>query len=1270
MNRHAIPGDSDDLYSVFMACLRVGKFDRALLLLKRANTSALSTPDERVHLHNQYIRAVLDQARITSDVKQVETLHQWYEMYINRQRLPRTAETIACMLKASILSERGFRLHRLVKRYMSMAPGEAGLEVLSMAEILSDADLAVITDICPVYNFTPEPEPADDVQADPEATAMNGPSPTPELLQTPQQGEGLATLIKGLSYIRTLDTVDISKLPIEKQKEVQLQIERDTIANAIEKWRADAEKMKKMGINPLLGSGSSTEQGSLSQNLASWMEAIELRIKQEMTLIDISEKKDVKSDEDHERCLYGPFIRDADPSRLAAVTILTVINMSAMLGADKGVVSSRLVMGVSNYVQEDLLQQRRAKAKAQKARLRRVKFNADAEERKSIQRTPASSSEEEKTPPPVIQPGLSEDDILERSEKPWSLSIKAQVGSFLVRSLVENSKINVVKRLSKHSKPISQLQPAFTHMYQPRRGKKVGVVFLNPHLIEQLKKEPISDHVAKHLPMVVEPRPWKGVTDGGFLEGKNNLVRVKSGDKEQKMYAAAAVKDGSLDTFLKGLDALGKTAWQIDRKLFDVMLQAWNTGEKIANIPALNPKLESPPEPEPSDDPSVRKMWLRDVKLVENERQSLHSQRCFINLQLEVARTFRNQTIYFPHNVDYRGRAYPIPTYLNHMGADHTRALMRFAKGKELGIRGLRWLKIHLANVYGLDKASFDEREAFAMDNIANINNSAKNPLDGKKWWLEAEDPWQCLAACFELSAALELPDPTKFVSHIPIQQDGTCNGLQHYAALGGDKVGARQVNLEPGDRPADVYSAVAEGVKERIAADVQEKHPFGAIMTGKITRKVVKQTVMTNVYGVTFSGAKKQVCKQLDALYPTLGEDNGTTNITLASYVARHIFTSLASMFRGAHDIQYWLGEIGGRVCRALTHAQIEQIASEFAEQERGKKTKTKAADTGKTSKGKKSAALKLDDLIRQFRSTVVWTTPLRLPVVQPYRKSTKKEVRTCLQAITYPISDQTDPVNRRKQLQGFPPNFIHSLDASHMLLSALQCHDVGLDFAAVHDSFWTHACDVDQMNSILREAFIQIHEEDVVGRLASEFRARHKGSLYLAHIDPLSPVAQKIKELRSNSKLTPSEELLLEHKRNTLRLSGNPWDLEAAKQIVTPASVYEDMDAAEEDVTIKEDSKNLGIGEMPTELEEAEELQAMKEKMEQMSEDGYVDDPVDIPAEETAPEVTRTSAAKSVKNPIAIWLPLTIPDIPKKVSSYSIGPSARELVTDLNLG
>ena len=39
------------------------------------------------------------------------------------------------------------------------------------------------------------------------------------------------------------------------------------------------------------------------------------------------------------------------------------------------------------------------------------------------------------------------------------------------------------------------------------------------------------------------------------------------------------------------------------------------------------------------------------------------------------------------------------------------------------------------------------------------------------------------------------------------------------------------------------------------------------------------------------------------------------------------------------------------------------------------------------------------------------------------------------------------------------FPPNFIHSVDSAHMMLTAIACNKAGLSFAGVHDSYWTHA-------------------------------------------------------------------------------------------------------------------------------------------------------------------------------------------------------------------
>lgn len=95
-----------------------------------------------------------------------------------------------------------------------------------------------------------------------------------------------------------------------------------------------------------------------------------------------------------------------------------------------------------------------------------------------------------------------------------------------------------------------------------------------------------------------------------------------------------------------------------------------------------------------------------------------------------------------------------------------------------------------------------------------------------------------------ELRAALESGDPEGYMSTLPVHQDGTCNGLQHYSALGGDGEGAAQVNLAATDRPSDVYTHVANMVNEIVEKDAAAGDSIAQMLVGKVSRKVVKQTV------------------------------------------------------------------------------------------------------------------------------------------------------------------------------------------------------------------------------------------------------------------------------------------------------------------------------------------------------------------------------------------------------------------------------------------
>lgn len=54
------------------------------------------------------------------------------------------------------------------------------------------------------------------------------------------------------------------------------------------------------------------------------------------------------------------------------------------------------------------------------------------------------------------------------------------------------------------------------------------------------------------------------------------------------------------------------------------------------------------------------------------------------------------RAFYYPHNLDFRGRAYPMHIHLQHMSSDLCRSLLQFADARPLGASGLRWLCIQV----------------------------------------------------------------------------------------------------------------------------------------------------------------------------------------------------------------------------------------------------------------------------------------------------------------------------------------------------------------------------------------------------------------------------------------------------------------------------------------------------------------------------------------------------------------------------------------------
>ncbi|KAK7250654.1 hypothetical protein RIF29_33212 [Crotalaria pallida] len=628
-------------------------------------------------------------------------------------------------------------------------------------------------------------------------------------------------------------------------------------------------------------------------------------------------------------------------------------------------------------------------------------------------------------------------------QKPWGQEAQIKVGSRLVQLLVETAYIQPPANQSADSPP--DINPAFKHTLKTvatdsqKGSRRYGVIECDPLVLKGIEKT-ARHMVIPYMPMLVPPINWTGYDKGAYLFLPSYVMRIH-GARQQREAVKRAPKN-QLDPVFEALDTLGNTKWRVNKKVLSVIDQIWANGGRLADL-VDRENVPIPEEPDTADEAEIRK-WKWKVKTTKKENNERHSQRCDIELKLAVARKVKDEEgFYYPHNLDFRGRAYPMHPYLNHLGSDLCRGILEFAEGRALGKSGLHWLKIHLANLYagGVDKLSYEGRVAFTENHLDDIFDSADMPLEGKRWWLQAEDPLQCLAACINLSEALRSPTPETTISHMPVHQDGSCNGLQHYAALGRDKLGAAAVNLVGGDQPADVYSGIAARVLEIMKRDA-DKDPqtnpnalHARHLISQVDRKLVKQTVMTSVYGVTYIGARDQIKRRLKERCAI--EDDSELFVA-SCYAAKTTLIALEEMFEAARSIMSWLGDCA--------------------------------------------------KVIASTNQAVRWITPLGLPVVQPYRQIGRHLVKTSLQILT--LQRETDKVMVKRQRTAFPPNFVHSLDGSHMMMTAVACKKAGLNFAGVHDSYWTHACDVDEMNRILREKFVELYEAPILENLLDGFQ------------------------------------------------------------------------------------------------------------------------------------------------------------------------------------
>lgn len=390
------------------------------------------------------------------------------------------------------------------------------------------------------------------------------------------------------------------------------------------------------------------------------------------------------------------------------------------------------------------------------------------------------------------------------------------------------------------------------------------------------------------------------------------------------------------------LNQLGTIPWRINEPMLDILIQIFrNGGSEELNVPQPPSALPSLSELISREDGKIDNSKISHLVVqLKRRKNEMYSLWCDCLYKLSLANHYRDKVFWLPHKLDFRGRVYPVPPHLTHLTSDLGRSILMFAQGKPLGPDGLDWLKIHTINLTGMKKREpIHKRLEYANEILDLIVDSARKPLTGKMWWAKSDEPWQTLAVCKEIDNALRSPDPQQYVSRLPIHQDGSCNGLQHYAALGRDQIGAESVNLYPMKAPQDVYSVVASYVDNDRQIDAMAGLKVAKILEGHIKRKVIKQTVMTTVYGVTKFGARLQIARQLSDL-----KDFDQAYVWSGSqYLTEKTFKALQTMFTSAKGIQDWFTD-----CARVISIRCNQY--------------------------------------------VQWVTPLGLPVLQPYFKRITK--------------------------------------------------------------------------------------------------------------------------------------------------------------------------------------------------------------------------------------------------------------------------------------
>ena len=581
------------------------------------------------------------------------------------------------------------------------------------------------------------------------------------------------------------------------------------------------------------------------------------------------------------------------------------------------------------------------------------------------------------------------------------------------------------------------------------------------------------------LPMVCSPKDWTGVFEGGYISPylKRNKL-VKNNDKEY----IKELETAEMPLVYEAINHLQATEWQINNRVLEVVKSLWEEGKAIAELPDREDTPLIPfPYPElgkedtrTEEQEEVIKQWKRDVYEIHKSNVQKRSIRLLVSQIIRLANQFKDfEKIWYPYQMDFRGRLYPIPVLLQPQGSDLAKGLLHFAEGKALtDEKAIDWFKIHGANVYGYDKESYRKRIEWVTHHSVEIRGYATDPLTNRGW-TEADKPFQFLAWCFEYNDWCS--NPAEFVSHIPIQLDGTCNGLQHYSAILRDYRGGRAVNLINSEKPNDIYGVVAERLEEKlneiklssnrtnsssnISSDRNSYNDIDRQLASHwlelgINRKLTKRPVMVLPYGGTLLSCREYIQEYLTDNYSPnfiwshfgMYDNPNECAFKVSSWLSKHLWGAITDTLKSAIVGMDYLKKVSRTVLKESKKPYLE------------------------------------------------WITPVGLLIRQGYQSRKKHVIKTELygKVLKTKVNIDTEEADKQRMINGICPNFIHSLDASCLMVYLIKCKDEGINsFMTVHDCYGVHAADTEKSARLLREAFVEIYRLDILGFFTQDLTA-----------------------------------------------------------------------------------------------------------------------------------------------------------------------------------